>query len=226
MKALDVELIDIEHRDLVEGFRARGVADAVRHGDDLVSTPLPIRDEIMGTIDARLHRLGAAREAVLIETAAFLEGAPTLQQSALRRIAAAEAALAERGVAAELHALDPPPEPARGRLLARLLAWLMKPDDDEPAALDALRRRRKAAVDELREVERQIREAHAAHRHALRTGVHLARAEQALAKAMWAAYRDGARSALPAGAGDFGGEVDCGATPQATLPAWANGDHA
>ena len=216
---LDVEAVTTEHRELVAAYRARGVADAARHGDELVAMELPISDEIAATIDSRLHRLGAARETLMIESATFLEGAPTLQQSAQRRVTAAEAALAERGVSPELVALDPAPVPERARgFVGRVLAWVFKPDEDK---LDALRRKRVAAVDDLREIERQIREAHAAHRHALRTGVHIARAEQSLAKAAWAAYRDGAQSALPAGARDFGGDVDCGELPELELPEWA-----
>ena len=153
---------------------------------------------------------------MLSESDSFLEAASTLQLSAWRRVAAAEAALAERGVPDSMLALDPlpEPEPSHRGSFARLLAWLMKPDDDPEAARNALRRVRKTAVDDLRDVERQVCEANAAHRCASRAGHRLESAEESLAKAMWAAYRDGVESALPVGARDFGGEIDYGEPPE------------
>jgi hypothetical protein len=222
---LDVETVAAEHDKLIREFRERGIAHVQRYGDDIVSMRLPISDEIAGLIDARLHRLGAAIETVQIKSRSFLELAPTLQQSAQRRVAAAEAALVEHGVPSGMIALDPiaGDEVSHRGVIARVFAWLLKPDDNEQAAVNKLRHVRQAAVDDLREIERQIREAHAAHQHADRGGVHLARAERSLGKATWAAYKDGVQLALPAGARDFGGEVDCGEPPNIELPGWATG---
>lgn len=219
---LDVHRVRAEQLRLVDSWKARGRSDAVKYGPELFERDVPIGDEIEAIVEKRLHHLGAAREAVLIESAAFLHSAPALQESAQRRVAAAEAALKAAGIPAEMVALDPAPERARpAGLLRRLASWLMEPDDEDESRLEALRRTRKAAVGDLREAEREILQAHVRQQNAETTSIHLMNSERALAKELWAAYQDGVHTGLPVGAGDTGGTLRCGEPPRVEVPGWA-----
>ena len=221
---LDLHRVRVEQLRMVDAWRARGRADAVKLGPDLLTKPVPISAEIAALIEKRLHQLAAARETVVIESASFLHVAPALQESAERRVSAAEAALKAAGVPADQLALDPVPaedaRPSGGGLLRRLFDWLMEPDDNNGRRVEELRKLRKQALRDLRDVERQSLEAHTRHQNAEAASEQLAQAECALAKELWAAYQNGVQNGLPAGAADLSGDLDCGEMPEVEVPAW------